>query len=84
MAASPMLKNTDFPIDERGPRSRERQTCASPGDDGVVEGAWAAGDNAAVPDLSAAWAASAFNAQHASARLSFWLRTCWLLAAASP
>ena len=51
VAASPMLKNTDFPIDERG-RVRVNADLRVAGDNGVVEGAWAAGDNAAVPDLS--------------------------------
>ncbi len=38
------------------------------GDDGVVEGAWAAGDNAAVPDLSGGGVGGFCvpNAQHAS------------------
>jgi NADH dehydrogenase len=50
--AHPMLANTDLPLDERG-----RVTClptlqvVDP-DGNVVEGAWSAGDCAAVPDLS--------------------------------
>ena len=62
-----MLKNTDFPIDERG-RVRVSADLRVTGDDGVVEGAWAAGDNAAVPDLSGGGVGGFCvpNAQHAS------------------
>jgi NADH dehydrogenase len=50
--ASPMLERTDLPRDDRG-----RLTCLPTlqvvGPDGrVVEGAWSAGDGAAVPDLT--------------------------------
>ena len=67
VAASPMLKNTDFPIDERG-RVRVYADLRVAGDNGVVEGAWAAGDNAAVPDLSGGGVGGFCvpNAQHAS------------------
>ena len=67
VAASPMLKKTDFPIDERG-RVRVSADLRVTGDDGVVEGAWAAGDNAAVPDLSGGGVGGFCvpNAQHAS------------------
>ena len=67
VAASPMLKNTDFPIDERG-RVRVNADWRVAGDNGVVEGAWAAGDNAAVPDLSGGGVGGFCvpNAQHAS------------------
>ena len=62
-----MLKNTDFPIDERG-RVRVNADLRVAGDNGVVEGAWAAGDNAAVPDLSGGGVGGFCvpNAQHAS------------------
>ncbi|MEX3611325.1 NAD(P)/FAD-dependent oxidoreductase [Rothia sp. LK2588] len=65
--ASPMLKNTDLPLDERG-RVRVGADLRVTGDNGVVEGAWAAGDNAAVPDLSGAGVGGFCvpNAQHAS------------------
>ena len=65
VAASPMLKNTDFPIDER---VRVNADLRVAGDNGVVEGAWAAGDNAAVPDLSGGGVGGFCvpNAQHAS------------------
>ena len=67
VAASPMLKNTDFPIDERG-RVRVNADLRVAGDNGVVEGAGAAGDNAAVPDLSGGGVGGFCvpNAQHAS------------------
>ena len=67
VAASPMLKNTDFPIDERG-RVRVNADLRVAGDNGGVEGAWAAGDNAAVPDLSGGGVGGFCvpNAQHAS------------------
>ncbi len=67
VAASPMLKNSDLPLDERG-RVRVGADLRVTGDDGVVEGAWAAGDNAAVPDLSGGGVGGFCvpNAQHAS------------------
>jgi NADH dehydrogenase len=50
--AHPLLAETDFPLDERG-RIRCLATMQVVGDDGaVVAGAWAAGDCAAVPDLT--------------------------------
>lgn len=67
VAASPMLKETDFPIDERG-RVRVSADLRVTGDEGIIEGAWAAGDNAAVPDLSGGGVGGFCvpNAQHAS------------------
>ncbi|GGH62719.1 NAD(P)/FAD-dependent oxidoreductase [Rothia aerolata] len=67
VAASPMLKNTDLPLDERG-RLRVGADLRVTGDDGVIEGAWGAGDNAAVPDLSGGGVGGFCvpNAQHAS------------------
>lgn len=63
----PMLDNTDLPRDERG-----RITCLATlqvvrPDGSVVEGAWSAGDCAAVPDLTAAEPAALCSpsAQHA-------------------
>ena len=48
---SPVLANTDLPVDDRG-----RLRCAADlrvqGPHGVVAGAWGAGDCAAVPDLT--------------------------------
>ena len=62
-----MLKDTDFPIDERG-RVRVGADLRVTGDNGVIEGAWAAGDNAAVPDLTGGGVGGFCvpNAQHAS------------------
>ncbi|MBX3092959.1 MAG: NAD(P)/FAD-dependent oxidoreductase [Cryobacterium sp.] len=49
--ASPMLRGTDLPVEERG-RLRVQADLRVIGDDGVIEGAWGAGDVAAVPDLT--------------------------------
>src|SRR5262249_26973420 len=51
--ASPMLERTDLPRDDRG-RIRCLPTLQVVAADGsIVEGAWSAGDGAAVPDLTA-------------------------------
>lgn len=64
--ANPMLRNTDFPLDERG-RLRVRADLRVEGDDGIVEGAWGAGDATAVPDLTGGGVGGFCvpNAQHA-------------------
>ena len=64
--ASPMLKNTDLPIEERG-RLRVQADLRVINDDGVVPGAWGAGDVSAVPDLTGAGVGgfTVPNAQHA-------------------
>ena len=49
--ANPVLIDTDLPIDERG-RLTVRADLRVEDENGVVAGAWGAGDNAAVPDLS--------------------------------
>jgi NADH dehydrogenase len=49
--ATPMLKNTDLPIEERG-RLRVQPDLRVINDDGVVADAWGAGDVSAVPDLT--------------------------------
>ncbi|MET0589660.1 MAG: NAD(P)/FAD-dependent oxidoreductase [Naasia sp.] len=49
--ATPMLKNTDLPTEERG-RLRVRADLRVEGDDGIVADAWGAGDVSAVPDLT--------------------------------
>lgn len=49
--ANPMVRSTDFPIDPRG-RIRAGADLRVTGDDGPIEHAWAAGDVAAVPDLT--------------------------------
>ncbi|MFB0836255.1 NAD(P)/FAD-dependent oxidoreductase [Arthrobacter halodurans] len=49
--ANPMVRSTDFPIEERG-RVRTGTDLRIVGEDGPIEGAWAAGDVSAVPDLT--------------------------------
>ena len=51
--AHPVLANTGLPLDDKG-RLRCRSDLRVTGDHGVVEGAWGAGDCAAVPDLTGA------------------------------
>ena len=65
--ASPMLKDTDFPLDEKG-----RITCLPTlqvidAEGSIVDAAWSAGDCAAVPDLSSSvpGALCSPSAQHA-------------------
>ena len=64
--ANPMLRATDFPLDERG-RLRVRADLRVEGDNGVIEGAWGAGDATACPDLSGGGVGGYCvpNAQHA-------------------
>jgi NADH dehydrogenase len=64
--ASPMLRNTDLPIEERG-RLRVQADLRVINDDGVVEDAWGAGDVSAVPDLTGGGVGgfTVPNAQHA-------------------
>jgi NADH dehydrogenase len=49
--ATPMLKNTDLPLEERG-RLRVRADLRVENEDGIIADAWGAGDVSAVPDLS--------------------------------
>jgi len=64
--ASPMLKNTDLPLEERG-RLRVQADLRVINDDGVVADAWGAGDVSAVPDLTGGGVGgfTVPNAQHA-------------------
>jgi NADH dehydrogenase len=64
--ANPMLRSTDFPLDERG-RLRVRADLRVEGDSGIIEGAWGAGDATACPDLSGGGVGGFCvpNAQHA-------------------
>ncbi|WP_285727398.1 NAD(P)/FAD-dependent oxidoreductase [Psychromicrobium xiongbiense] len=64
--ANPTAKNTDFPIDERG-RIKVGADLRITGEFGPLEHAWAAGDIAAVPDLSGGGVGGFCvpNAQHA-------------------
>ncbi|ROZ61963.1 NAD(P)/FAD-dependent oxidoreductase [Kocuria soli] len=66
VAANPLSKNSDFPLDERG-RVRAGADLRITGDDGPIQGAWTAGDTAAVPDLSGGGVGGFCvpNAQHA-------------------
>ncbi|MFD1714349.1 NAD(P)/FAD-dependent oxidoreductase [Amnibacterium flavum] len=49
--ATPMLRNTDLPLEERG-RLRVRADLRVEDDNGIVADAWGAGDVSAVPDLT--------------------------------
>jgi NADH dehydrogenase len=64
--ASPMLKNTDLPIDERG-RLRVRADLRVTDGDNIIADAWGAGDVSAVPDLTGGGVGgfTVPNAQHA-------------------
>ncbi|MBE1874493.1 NAD(P)/FAD-dependent oxidoreductase [Myceligenerans pegani] len=64
--ANPVIKeNSDLPVDKLG-RATVKPTLQVAGEDGVVvDGAWAAGDCAAVPDLVNPGAFCPPNAQHA-------------------
>lgn len=61
-----VARNTDLPVDERG-LVRVRADLRVGTDESAVPGAWAAGDNAAVPDLASPvpGARTVPNAQHA-------------------
>jgi len=65
--ASPMLKNTDLPIDDRGRLTVQADLRVKDADGNVVEGAWGAGDVSAVPDLTGGGVGGFCvpNAQHA-------------------
>lgn len=63
--ANPVLAGTDLPLDKIG-RLRVRADLRVSGDDGIVQGAWGAGDCCAVPDLTKEPGSfCAPNAQHA-------------------
>ena len=65
--ASPMLKNTDLPIDDRGRLMVRADLRVKDKDDNIIEGAWGAGDVSAVPDLTGGGVGGFCvpNAQHA-------------------
>jgi NADH dehydrogenase len=65
--ASPMLKNTDLPIDDRGRLTVQADLRVKDADGNVIEGAWGAGDVSADPDLSGGGVGGFCvpNAQHA-------------------
>ena len=50
--ANPMVRNTDFTVEPRGRLVVDASLRALDADGKVIEGAWSAGDVAAVPDLS--------------------------------
>lgn len=52
VAANEVAKKTDFPVEERGRVEVTPTLQISDGAGGVLEGAWACGDVAAVPDLT--------------------------------
>ena len=52
VAANKVAKSTDFPVEDRGRIEVTPTLQVSDGEGGVMEGAWAAGDVAAVPDLT--------------------------------
>lgn len=60
----PMLRTTDLPLGPKG-HLRCRPTLQVENDDGVVTGAWGAGDSAQVPDLSGFAEYCSPSAQHA-------------------
>jgi len=64
--ANPMVRNTDLPLEERG-RLRVQADLRVINDQGVVEGAWGAGDVTATPDLTGGGVGGFCvpNAQHA-------------------
>ncbi|WP_382304821.1 NAD(P)/FAD-dependent oxidoreductase [Herbiconiux sp. UC225_62] len=64
--ATPDIKHYGLPLEERG-RLRVRADLRVEGDDGIVEGAWGAGDVSAVPDLTGGGVGGYCvpNAQHA-------------------
>ena len=66
MANPTVVRGGDLPVDERG-RIRTRTDLRVGSDDEIVEGAWAAGDISAVPDLSGGGVGGYCvpNAQHA-------------------
>ncbi|MDQ1547218.1 MAG: hypothetical protein QOH69_2122 [Actinomycetota bacterium] len=65
--ASPMLKNTDLPTDDRGRLTVQADLRVKDADGNVVEDAWGAGDVCAVPDLTGGGVGgfTVPNAQHA-------------------
>jgi NADH dehydrogenase len=76
--ANPMVRSTEFPVDERG-RVRCLPDLRIAGDEGIVENAWAAGDVAAVPDLSGGGVGGFCvpNAQHALRQAKRLAKNLW-------
>jgi len=66
--ASPMLRNTDLPTEERGRLTVQPDLRVKDAEGNVIEDAWGAGDVSAVPDLIPGQGVGGFcvpNAQHA-------------------
>jgi len=77
--ANPMVRSTDFPLEPRG-RVRTLPDMRIAGDEGIVENAWAAGDIAAVPDLTGSGLPDGTcvpNAQHALRQAKRLAKNLW-------
>jgi NADH dehydrogenase len=77
--ANPMVRSTDFPLEPRG-RVRVLPDLRIAGDEGIVENAWAAGDIAAVPDLTGSGLPDGTcvpNAQHALRQAKRLAKNLW-------
>jgi NADH dehydrogenase len=76
--ANPMVRSTDFPIEPRGRVSVNAQLQVS-GEFGVIENAWAAGDVAAVPDVTGGLPDGTCvpNAQHAVRQAKRLAKNLW-------
>jgi NADH dehydrogenase len=77
--ANPVVRSTDLPLEPRG-RVRVLPDLRVAGDDGITENAWAAGDIAAVPDLTGKGLPDGTcvpNAQHALRQAKLLARNLW-------
>ncbi|MGG5173975.1 NAD(P)/FAD-dependent oxidoreductase [Pseudarthrobacter sp. J1763] len=77
--ANPMVRSTDFPLEPRG-RVKVLADLRIGGDEGIVENAWAAGDVAAVPDLTGKGLPDNTcvpNAQHALRQAKLLAKNLW-------
>jgi NADH dehydrogenase len=77
--ANPMVRSTDFPLEPRG-RVRVLPDLRIGGDEGIIENAWAAGDIAAVPDLTGNGLPDGTcvpNAQHALRQAKLLAKNLW-------
>ncbi|MFD5277638.1 NAD(P)/FAD-dependent oxidoreductase [Pseudarthrobacter sp. NPDC058362] len=76
---NPVVRSTDLPFEPRG-RVRVLPDLRVAGDEGIVENAWAAGDIAAVPDLTGNGLPDGTcvpNAQHALRQAKLLARNLW-------
>jgi NADH dehydrogenase len=77
--ANPMIRSSDFPLEPRG-RVRVLPDLRIAGDEGIIENAWAAGDIAAVPDLTGSGLPDGTcvpNAQHALRQAKRLAKNLW-------